>query len=104
MAAGRPPAAPGEDGLRYLEAVMAAYESAALGRTVPLPLERTDPLFLRGVIALREFEPPAWSPVRGSASSRWLARDDRSAGGPPLRLGGPVRRDWHLLDHDDRCD
>lgn len=64
VAAGRPPTAPGEDGQRSLEAVMAAYESAALGRTVALPLERTDPLFLRGVIGLRELELPDWSPVR----------------------------------------
>ena len=39
----RAPAAPGEDGQRTLEAVMAAYESAALGRTVALPLEPQRP-------------------------------------------------------------
>ena len=64
VAARRSPASPGEDGQRSLEVVMAAYESAALGRTVTLPLERTDPLFLRGVIGLRELELPEWSPVR----------------------------------------
>jgi len=64
VAAGRPPAAPGEDGQRYVEAVLAAYESAALGRTVALPLDRADPVFLRGVIGLRELELPAWTPVR----------------------------------------
>jgi predicted dehydrogenase len=64
LAERRPPAAPGEDGLRNLEGVMAAYESAALGRTVGLPLERSDPLFQRGAIGLRELELPDWSPVR----------------------------------------
>ena len=64
VAADRPPAAPGEDGQRSLEAVMAAYESAALGRTVRLPLDLSDPLFLRGAIGLRELELPDWSPVR----------------------------------------
>ncbi len=64
VAAGQPPAASGEDGQRNLEAVMAAYESAALGRTVGLPLEPGDPLFQRGAIGLRELELPDWSPVR----------------------------------------
>jgi predicted dehydrogenase len=63
----REPAAPGEDGQRTLEAVMAAYESAALGRTVALPLDRSDPLYLRGAIGLRELELPDWSPVRRKA-------------------------------------
>ena len=43
---------------------MAAYKSAALGRTVGLPLDPSDPLFLRGAIGLRELELPEWSPVR----------------------------------------
>jgi predicted dehydrogenase len=64
VAAGRPPAASGEDGQRYLEAVLAAYESAALGRTIALPLDHADPVFLRGVIGLRELELPPWTPVR----------------------------------------
>jgi len=64
VAAGRPPAATGEDGQRYLEAVLAAYESAALGRTVALPLDHADPVFLRGVTGLRELSLPAWAPVR----------------------------------------
>jgi predicted dehydrogenase len=64
VASGRPPAASGEDGQRYLEAVLAAYESAALGRTIALPLDHTDPVFLHGVIGLRELELPEWTPVR----------------------------------------
>jgi hypothetical protein len=64
VAEGRPPAASGEDGQRYLEAVVAAYGSAALGRTVTLPLDHADPLFLRGALGLRELELPDWSPVR----------------------------------------
>ena len=60
----RAPAAPGEDGQRTLEGVMAAYESAALGRTVGLPLDPSDPLYLGGAVGLRELEMPDWSPVR----------------------------------------
>jgi hypothetical protein len=63
VAAGVAPAAPGEDGLRYLEAIMAAYESAATGCTVALPLAATDPLFRQGVIGLREMDLPAWTAV-----------------------------------------
>jgi predicted dehydrogenase len=64
LAAGSSPAAPGEDGLRSLEAIMAAYESAAVGRTVGLPLATTDPVFRRGVVGLQELGLPEWSPVR----------------------------------------
>jgi predicted dehydrogenase len=63
VAAGRSPVATGKDGQRYLEAVLAAYESAALGRTIALPLDHADPVFLRGVIGLRELELPAWTQV-----------------------------------------
>lgn len=61
---GRDPIAPGEQGLHILEATLAAYASAALGRTVPLPLSPDDPLYRRGVTGLGELELPAWSPVR----------------------------------------
>jgi predicted dehydrogenase len=64
VAAGRAPAASGEDGQRYLEAVLGSYESAALGRTIALPLDHADPVFLSGVIGLRELELPSWTPVR----------------------------------------
>jgi predicted dehydrogenase len=61
---GRPPMASGEDGLHVLELTLAAYESAALGRTVSLPLDRDDPVFLRGAVAIDQLDMPAWSPVR----------------------------------------
>jgi predicted dehydrogenase len=57
------PVASGDDGLHALELTLAAYESAALGRTVAVPLDRTDPLFLRGARAVHELDLPAWSPV-----------------------------------------
>lgn len=61
---GRDPIAPGEQGLHILEATLAAYASAALGRTVTLPLEPGDPVHERGVGGLRELALPDWSPVR----------------------------------------
>lgn len=61
---GREPVAPGEQGLRTLEATIAAYVSAATGRTIELPLEEGDPAYERGVGALAELELPAWSPLR----------------------------------------
>jgi predicted dehydrogenase len=63
LEAGRPPAATGDDGLHALELVVAAYESAALGRTVHVPLDRADPMFLRGATAAGELGGPAWSAV-----------------------------------------
>jgi len=63
---GRPPASPGADGLRTLEATVAAYESAARGELVALPLDRGDPVFRSGVLGLRELALPEWSPARGS--------------------------------------
>jgi hypothetical protein len=63
VAAGVAPAASGEDGLRFLEAIMGAYESAATGQTVALPLATTDPVFQRGVVGLRELDLPAWTSV-----------------------------------------
>ena len=60
----REPMASGDDGLHVLEVTLAAYESAALGCTVTLPLDREDPLYLRGAPAVDELQMPAWSPVR----------------------------------------
>jgi predicted dehydrogenase len=50
----RPPRATGEDGVRALEATVAAYAAAARGRTVALPLDRGSPVFRRGVAGLGE--------------------------------------------------
>jgi predicted dehydrogenase len=61
---GRPPAATGEQGLHVLEAAVAAYESAATGRTIALPLDEADPVYQRGVAGIAELDLPTWSPVR----------------------------------------
>lgn len=50
------PIADGADGLRALEAVLGAYASAALERTVQLPLDATDPVFLEGVAGIRSYK------------------------------------------------
>jgi predicted dehydrogenase len=60
----RDPVAPGEQGLHILEAVLAVYESAAVGRTVELPLAPDDPVRRLGVAGLAELPIPAWSQVR----------------------------------------
>jgi hypothetical protein len=61
---GRDPAAPGEQGLHILEAVLAVYESAALGRTIDLPLATDDPVRRHGVAGLRELPIAESSQVR----------------------------------------
>jgi len=63
LAAGRPPRADGRAGLRTLEAVIGIYESAARGATVALPLQPTDPMYLRGVAGLPERPTRSSSPV-----------------------------------------
>jgi predicted dehydrogenase len=61
---GRPPSADGRTALRVLETTLAAYGSAALGRTVAVPLSSQDPLHLSGVLGLQQLDVPHWSPVR----------------------------------------
>ena len=56
------PAADGAAALHTLEITVAAYASAALGRTVAVPLD--GPLHAGGVLGLRELDVPADSPVR----------------------------------------
>lgn len=63
---GRAPAADGRAAQRILEATIGAYASAALRRTVDLPLPVSGPLHRAGVIGLRDLEVPADSPVRRS--------------------------------------
>jgi predicted dehydrogenase len=58
------PRATGADGLRVLEATVGALESAAIGTTVKLPLERNGPAFEQGVLGLAELDLPDWSAVR----------------------------------------
>jgi predicted dehydrogenase len=61
---GRPPAATGEAGLKALEATVAVYGSAALGREVALPLPTDSPLYLKGAAGIAELDLPSDSPVR----------------------------------------
>jgi predicted dehydrogenase len=60
---GRAPVAGGRQALHILEATLAAYTSAALGRTVPLPFTADNPVFQLGVTGLRDLDVPSWSPV-----------------------------------------
>lgn len=55
---GRDPVAPAEIGLRTLQAVLAAYASAATGQVVALPLAEDHPAYQRGVHGLADL--PAW--------------------------------------------
>jgi predicted dehydrogenase len=67
VAAGATPVVTAADGAHVLEVAMTTYESAALGRTVTLPLGRADPVYQKGLEGIRELDLPAWSPVvRGS--------------------------------------
>ena len=61
---GREPVAPAETGARTLQAVLAAYASAATGQVVALPFAEDHPVYQRGVYGLAEL--PAWadSPLR----------------------------------------
>ena len=64
VAAGRSPAASGEDGAAVLEAVVGAYASAALGREVALPLDRDDPVFREGAAGIARLPVSERSAVR----------------------------------------
>ena len=67
VASGATPAVTAADGAHVLEVAMATYESAALGRTVTLPLDHDDPVYRNGLDGMRELDLPASSPiVRGS--------------------------------------
>jgi predicted dehydrogenase len=61
---GRDPIATGEQGRHILEATLAAYASAGLGRTVELPLRPGEPIFEKGVSGLAELELAPWSNIR----------------------------------------
>lgn len=67
VSAGGRPAAPGDAALRTLEATVAAYESAARGATVDIPLPLDAPTHRLGVIGLRELDLPESSMVRRRA-------------------------------------
>ena len=61
------PAADGAAALHTLETTVAAYASAALGRTVTVPLPTDGPLHNSGVIGLRDLDVPADSLIRRRA-------------------------------------
>jgi predicted dehydrogenase len=82
VAAGLPPIAPGEQGLHILEATVAAYESAATGRMIAVPLDRADPVYQRGVGGLAELDIPAWSPIRSKGIFGVVASASEAPGGP----------------------
>ena len=71
--AGRLPAASGADGLRVLEATVGAYESAATGAVVPIPLDRTSPVFERGAMGIPELDIASWSALKHSQLFRPLS-------------------------------
>lgn len=60
----RDPIATGEQGRHILEATLAAYASAGLGRIVELPLRPGDPIFEKGVGGLAELDLAPWSTLR----------------------------------------
>jgi len=61
---GRTPVADARAGARAVSLTVAAYESAALGVTVPVPLDPLDPVFQAGVSGVAELDLPTWSMVR----------------------------------------
>jgi predicted dehydrogenase len=67
VAGGAPPPVRAADGAHVLEVALATYESAALGRTVTLPLDHADPVYQRGLQGIRELDLPTWSPVARAA-------------------------------------
>lgn len=64
ITAGGAPAADGAAALHTLETTVAAYASAALGRSVTVPLDVESPLHVAGVVGLTELDVPESSLVR----------------------------------------
>ncbi len=60
------PISEGVDGLRMLETVMAAYQSAATGQTVSIPLDRKSVAFTKGAVGAAELSSVSWSPFINS--------------------------------------
>lgn len=54
----REPIVTGEDGRKVVEVVLASYESAALDKTMKLPLEKDDPVYIKGVEGLKDLNIP----------------------------------------------
>jgi predicted dehydrogenase len=59
---GRAPLATGADGLRALEATIAAYASGATGGLVQIPLDREGPAYRRGALGVPELHQSSTSP------------------------------------------
>jgi hypothetical protein len=66
------PAADGAAALHTLESTVAAYASAALGRTVTVALPATSPLHQSGVIGLRDLDGPDTVPADSPFRRRGL--------------------------------
>jgi predicted dehydrogenase len=64
IARGAAPAADGAAALHTLETTVAAYASAALGRSVTVPLSADGALHDRGVVGLRDLDVPESALVR----------------------------------------
>jgi predicted dehydrogenase len=60
---GGSPISTGADGLRALEATIAAYASGATGRLIKVPLDRDGPAFHQGALGIPELEQSPTSPV-----------------------------------------
>jgi UDP-N-acetyl-2-amino-2-deoxyglucuronate dehydrogenase len=73
------PIATGADGLRALEATIAAYLSAATGRTVPIPLDRDSAPFQHGSLGVPKVKHVAWSPFTGTQLFRPTTPEEASA-------------------------
>jgi UDP-N-acetyl-2-amino-2-deoxyglucuronate dehydrogenase len=73
------PIATGTDGLRALEATIAAYVSAATGRTVPIPLDRDSTAFQHGSLGVPKVQHVAWSPFTGTQLFRPTTPEEASA-------------------------
>jgi len=63
VCAGREPVADGEAGLRALEAALGAYESAATGRVVSLPIAAGGAVYQSGVMGLQKMDVWRESPL-----------------------------------------
>ena len=69
----REPMAPASAGARALELTLGAYASAVTGRVVGLPLDKTSPVYHKGVAGLAELE--AWAESKTKAAGLFGLRE-----------------------------
>ena len=69
----RQPMAPASAGARALELTLGAYASAVTGRVVSLPLDKTSPVYHKGVAGLAELE--AWAESKTKAAGLFGLRE-----------------------------